>query len=275
MNLMIGRTRVIGLFDYDQVMDDVSRNKQPLAVNCVKRRLIVLQTTKWSITRDSFHALSAFFLLVSLITMCFVATRPGFDTDYDERHTPPPYRRLRNRRPDDRRPDDRRPIDRRPDEERHWDDRWVDRPVDPDTGRDTRTSYREDDPDDDRRLKDQQRAKKGRGKKPKKIKKSFAFYRRKPPAMNDPNGDDYHISYGKGDFQAFREEYDTDKDGRRIPEVERHRRPKYERDSDESRLRYAPRVDPKPRSDVDLMPRVDTPNNDAPNIYTEIEHWSF
>lgn len=56
--------------------------------------------------------------------------------------------------------------------------------------------------------------KKGR-KKPKKINRSFAFFRRAEPKDKDPNESDFSVSYGRGNFQSFSDSYDSDKDGPR------------------------------------------------------------
>lgn len=55
----------------------------------------------------------------------------------------------------------------------------------------------------------------GKRRKPKKINRSFAFFRRAEPKDKDPNESDYSVSYGRGNFHSFSDSYDSDRDGPR------------------------------------------------------------
>lgn len=53
--------------------------------------------------------------------------------------------------------------------------------------------------------------------KPKKINRSFAFFRTAEPKDKNPNENDFSLSYGTGNFQSFSDSYDSDRDGPRKP----------------------------------------------------------
>ena len=53
--------------------------------------------------------------------------------------------------------------------------------------------------------------------KPKKVNRSFAFFRTAEPKDKKPNENDFSVSYGTGNFQSFSDSYDSDKDGPRKP----------------------------------------------------------
>lgn len=60
--------------------------------------------------------------------------------------------------------------------------------------------------------------------KPKKVNRSFAFYRKNEPKEKDPYNDDYSVSYGRGSFQSYSEDYDSDRDGPRPSRPSRQRK---------------------------------------------------
>ena len=53
--------------------------------------------------------------------------------------------------------------------------------------------------------------------KPKKVNRSFAFFRSAEPKEKNPNENDFSLSYGTGNFQSFSDSYDSDRDGPRKP----------------------------------------------------------